>query len=126
MMVRILLFLSMVSVCGTAGFSQSVIEKTAQARTQQAGAPLAATRRKAINALPFHRPLNAEKIQKWLEISSRCTMAEFELFLSPLSAEEQALIKVIQEQPAPIINRLHFENLRDVFRERALVSLGSL
>ncbi len=123
MMIRMLLFLCTVSVCGTVGFSQSVIEKTAQARTQQAGAPLAATRRTAINALPFHRPLDAEKIQKWLEISSHCTMAEFELFLSPLSTEEAALIKVIQEQPAPIINRLHFENLHDVFRKQALVSL---
>jgi len=123
MTVRVFLIFCIMGFSGSAGFSQSVVEKPAIERLQQAGAPLAATRRTAINALPFHRPLNAEKIQKWLEISSRCTMAEFELFLSPLSAEEQALIKVIQEQPAPIINRLHFKNLRHVLQEKALVSL---
>lgn len=123
MMVRVVLILCMIGFSGTAGFAQSAIKKPALTRSQQAGAPLAATRRTAINALPFHRPLDAEKIQKWLEISSRCTMAEFELFLSPLSAEERTLIKVIQEQPAPIINRLHFENLRHILQEKALVSL---
>ncbi|WP_339728355.1 hypothetical protein [uncultured Gimesia sp.] len=89
----------------------------------RAGAPLAETRRKAINVLPFQRPLDAKKLNKWLKISSQCTMAEFELFLSPFSAAEQELLKVIEEKPAPIINRLHFENLRHVLKEKALVSL---
>jgi len=122
MTIRIL-FLCIIFFYGTDGFTQKVIEKPALTSSKLAGAPLAATRRKAINALPFHRPLNAEKLQKWLAISSRCTMAEFELFLSPLSEQEQTLIKVIQNKPVPIVNRLHFEDLRHVLQQKALVSL---
>ncbi|MFK7779276.1 MAG: hypothetical protein QM501_14315, partial [Gimesia sp.] len=123
MTIRIILLLCMVTFSAKTGFSQTVNEKPVLTRSKLAGAPLAATRRMAINALPFHRPLTAEKLQKWLAISSRCTMAEFELFLSPLSAEEQTLIKVIQNKPAPVVNRLHFEDLRRVLRQKALVSL---
>ncbi|WP_417383337.1 hypothetical protein [Gimesia sp.] len=103
--------------------AQDAIQEPEVKPARQAGQPLAATRRMAINVLPFHRDLDAAKLQKWLEISSRCTMAEFELFLSPLTAEEQKLLKVIEDKPAPIVNRLHFENLRDVLKQKALVSL---
>lgn len=123
MRVRIILLVCVLGFSGSVGVSQSVVVKPANKRLPKAGAPLAETRQKAINALPFHRPLTAEKIHKWLEISSRCTMAEFELFLSPLSVDEETLIKVIQKHPSPIINRLHFKNLRHVLQEKALVSL---
>lgn len=49
-----------------------------------AGAPVAQARRRAIDARSFHRPLSADRIRKWMEISSTCTIAEFELFLDPL------------------------------------------
>ncbi len=123
MTVRVLILLCMVAASFTSGVAQSTVEKPAVVSSQRAGGPLAATRRTAINALPFQRPLDAEKIKKWLEISSQCTMAEFELFLSPFSQEEQELLKVIEDKPAPIVNRLHFENLRHVLKEKALVSL---
>tara|TARA_R110002111_G_C6008015_1_gene374371 strand:- start:11051 stop:12112 length:1062 start_codon:yes stop_codon:yes gene_type:complete len=123
MTVRVLIFLWMVTAGFSSGFAQSVVEKPVVTGSQRAGGPLAATRRTAINALPFQRPLDAEKIKKWLEISSQCTMAEFELFLSPFSAEEKELLKVIEDKPAPIVNRLHFESLRHVLKEKALVSL---
>ncbi|QDV51212.1 hypothetical protein Enr17x_32660 [Gimesia fumaroli] len=121
--VRVLVFLCLVIAGISSGVAQTVIKKRVMTPSQQAGAPLAETRRKAINVLPFQRPLDAKKLKKWLEISSQCTMAEFELFLSPLSAEEQELLNVIEDKPAPIINRLHFENLRHVLKEKALVSL---
>ena len=123
MTTRIWLLLGIMLFSATDGVSQTVIKKTELTQSQLAGVPLAATRRKAINAQPFHRPLTAEKLQKWLAISSRCTMAEFELFLSPLTAEEQRFVKVIQDKPVPIINRLHFKDLRDILRQQALVSL---
>lgn len=123
MIIRVLIFLWIFSAIISSGFAQSVVEKPAVITSRRAGAPLAETRRMAINVLPFQRPLDAKKLKKWLEISSQCTMAEFELFLSPFSAEEQELLKVIETRPAPIINRLHFENLRNVLKEKALVSL---
>ncbi|MFH1299551.1 MAG: hypothetical protein ABIK07_00725, partial [Planctomycetota bacterium] len=104
MTVRVLILLCMITVSFSSGFAQAVVEKPAVTASQRAGGPLAATRRTAINALPFQRPLDAEKIKKWLEISSQCTMAEFELFLSPLSQEEQELLKVIEDKPVPIVN----------------------
>lgn len=103
--------------------AQPKAESSSSPDAQLAGAPLAETRRQAINVLPFHRPLDQAKLKKWLEISSRTTMAEFELFLSPFTAEETALLKAIKRHRAPIINRLHFANLRDVLKEKALVSL---
>lgn len=103
--------------------AQNTVEAPEVKPARQAGYPLATTRRTAINVLPFHRELDATKLKKWLEISSRCTMAEFELFLSPLTANEEKLLEVIEGKPAPIVNRLHFENLRDVLKQKALVSL---
>lgn len=123
MTVRLLIFLCMLTASFSSGFAQAVIEKPAVKHSPRAGEPLAATRRTAINALPFQRPLNADKLKKWLEISSQCTMAEFDLFLSPFTAEEKELLKVIEDKPAPIINRLGFKNLRHVLKEKALVSL---
>lgn len=123
MKLRILFIICILMFHSSTGHSQSVIEKPVEQQLQRAGAPLAAARRKAINALPFHRPLSDEKLKKWLEISSRCTMAEFELFLAPLTEEEQKLVQVIETMPAPIVNRLHFENLRHVLKQKALVSL---
>ncbi|QDU10951.1 hypothetical protein [Gimesia aquarii] len=107
----------------SAAYAQSVVEKPGVKPAQLGGAPLAETRRKAINVLPFQRQLDASKIKKWLEISSQCTMSEFELFLSPLSAQEKELLKVIESKPAPIVNRLKFQNLRHVLKQKALVSL---
>ncbi len=120
---RVLLIVSMLSSSAVLCDAQTAIEAPEVKPARQAGYPLATTRRTAINVLPFHRELDATKLQKWLEISSRCTMAEFELFLSPLTADEQKLLEVIESKPAPIVNRLHFENLRDVLKQKALVSL---
>lgn len=87
-----------------------------------AGAPLAHARQTAIDARAFHRELDAEKIAKWMQIASTCTMAEFELFLAPLTADEQKLLDKMQSMPAPIVNRLHFEDLRAVLKSGQLSS----
>lgn len=123
MLVRSLILTLVLVFCCASGSAQQVKETNDEQQLQRAGAPLAATRRKAINVLPFQRPLSEEKLKKWLEISSQCTMAEFELFLAPFSAEEQKLLRVIESKPAPIVNRLHFEDLRHVLKQKALVSL---
>ncbi len=96
---------------------------TNEAARAQAGDPLAATRRTAIDARDFHRPLDKERIWKWMKIASTCTMAEFELFLEPLEPYERELVTRIQSVPAPIVNRLHFEDLRGVLANGGLVSL---
>lgn len=85
--------------------------------------PIAAARRQAIDARPFQRPLEEERIRKWLELSSRTTMAEFELFLSPLTAQETQLLEKMQRMPPPIVNRLSLENLRGVLKNGGLLSL---
>lgn len=86
------------------------------------GNPLAAARRQAIHAKPFQRPLDAEKIKAWMEISSRATMAEFELFLAPLTDQETRLLKKVQSMTPPIVNRLHFADLREVLKHGGLAS----
>lgn len=123
MIFRVLSVIMTLSSFCVVSIAQTVIQAPEVKPAQQAGHPLATTRRSAINVLPFHRKLDATKLKKWLEISSRCTMSEFELFLSPLTAEEQKLLKAIENKPAPIVNRLHLENLRDVLKQKALVSL---
>ncbi|QDU92430.1 hypothetical protein [Lignipirellula cremea] len=87
-----------------------------------AGQPLAAARRTAIDAGTFHRKLSEEKLRAWRNIASRCTMAEFELFLSPLTREEERLIAKMATLSPPIINRLHFEDLRAVLKHGGLRS----
>ncbi len=87
-----------------------------------AGEPIAATRRQAINGQPFHRPLDAERIRRWMQISSQCTMAEFQLFLEPFSADEAKLLAKMQKMQAPLVNRLHFAELRGVLRQQGLLS----
>ncbi|MEM9658440.1 MAG: hypothetical protein AAF961_08775, partial [Planctomycetota bacterium] len=89
----------------------------------QAGEPIAAARRTAIDSRDFHRPLDKERIWSWMEIASRCTMAEFELFLSPLEPHERQLLERIEALAAPIVNRLHFEDLRGVLKNGGLASL---
>lgn len=123
MIQRCFLFLLILGISFSSGFAQSKVEQPGANRVQLGGAPLAVTRRTAINGLPFYRPLDSNKIKKWIAISSQCTMSEFELFLSPLSAEEKTLLRVIEDKPAPIVNRLGFDRLRDVLKEKALVSL---
>lgn len=98
-------------------------KKRPQAQPTSAAAPIAAARRLAIDARPFHRPLDAERIRKWMEISSTCTMAEFELFLAPLSTAEKKLAAKIETMPQPIVNRLHFDDLRGVLKNGGLLSL---
>lgn len=120
---RVLIFLFVIGVITAPGFAQQVVEKPAIKLSNLAAQPLAATRRMAINTFSFRRPLDANKIKKWIKISSECTMAEFELFLSPFSTEEKELLKVIEDKPAPIVNRLKFKNLRHVLKQKALVSL---
>ncbi|TWU25850.1 hypothetical protein [Bythopirellula polymerisocia] len=100
-----------------------------QAESQQSisdpelgGGPIAAARRTAIDARPFHRELDAGSIRKWMKISSKCTMAEFELFLAPLTELEQELLAKIESIPAPIVTRLHFEDLRAVLKNKQLSS----
>lgn len=87
-----------------------------------AGAPIVAARQAAIDDRPFQRKLDADKIRKWMDISSRCTMAEFELFLAPLAPAEQQLVEKIEAMRAPIVNRLHFEDLRVVLKNGQLSS----
>lgn len=87
-----------------------------------AGAPIAATRRMAIDARAFHRPLDEATIRKWMAISSQCTMDEFELFLAPLTPQEQELVQHMESIQAPIINRLPFADLRGVLKNGGLLS----
>ncbi|QDT27896.1 hypothetical protein Enr10x_32320 [Gimesia panareensis] len=123
MIARMLWSLGILVSCCASLYAQQVDQAASAVDLQKAGTPLAEARRKAIHALPFHRPLSDEKLTQWLEISSRCTMAEFELFLAPLTPQEQKLLEVIESKPAPIVNRLHFEDLRGVLKQKALVSL---
>ena len=88
-----------------------------------AGYPVVQARRFAISPMPFDRPLDAEMINKWMEISSQCTIAEFELFLGPLAPQEAKLLDKIEHTPPPIVNRLHFEHLRGVIKNGGLFSL---
>lgn len=87
-----------------------------------AGYSIAAARRRAIDGRAFHRPLDAARIKQWAEISSRATMAEFELFLSPLTPQEARLLKKVEETTPPIVNRLHFDDLRQVLKQGGLWS----
>lgn len=88
------------------------------------GSPIAATRRQAIVATPFDRSLDARTIRKWMELSSQCTIAEFELFLGSLSPLETRLLSKVEQTPAPIVNRLHFEDLRRVLKNGGILSLN--
>lgn len=87
-----------------------------------AGAPIVAARQTAIDDRPFQRNLDADKIRQWMDISSRCTIDEFELLLAPLTPIERQLIEKIEAIPAPIVNRLHFEDLRTVLKNGQLSS----
>jgi hypothetical protein len=87
--------------------------------------PLAEVRRQAIDARPFHRPLSEERIRQWLELSSRTTMAEFELFLAPLTSQEARLLKKLESMAPPIVNRLSVENLRGILKNGGLLSLAA-
>lgn len=86
------------------------------------GEPIAATRQTAIDTRPFHRQLDASKVRKWMEISSQCTIAEFELFLSPLSDSEQQLLDKLESLTAPIVTRVHFEDLHVILKNGQLSS----
>jgi hypothetical protein len=86
------------------------------------GALLVAARRTAIDDRPFQRTIEADKIRQWMDISSRTTIAEFELFLAPLTPKERQVVEKIARFPAPIVNRLHFEDLRAVLRNGQLSS----
>lgn len=114
-------FLAAVSVClmstGQASGQQSGTEAE-----ELAGAPLVSTRQAAIADRPFQRKLDADKIRKWMDISSRCTVAEFELFLAPLAPIEQQLVEKMESIPAPIVNRVHFEDLHAVLKNKQLSS----
>ncbi len=87
-----------------------------------AGRPIAAARRSAIDARPFNRKLDAETIRKWMEISSNCTMAEFELFLGPLTQSEQRLVAKLDSLTLPIVTRVHFEDLRQILKQGQISS----
>jgi len=87
-----------------------------------AGAPIVMARQKAIDSRPFRTQIDRDKLRRWMEISALCTMAEFELFLSPLVPAEQQLLEKIKTIPAPIVNRLHFEDLRSVLKHGQLSS----
>lgn len=91
--------------------------------TWLAGYPLASARREAIAVQSFQRTLDAQTIRKWMNLASKNTMAEFELFLGPLSAQEQRLLEATERMPAPIVNRLQFEDLRGVLAKGGLLSL---
>jgi len=88
-------------------------------------APIAEARRQAIDVRPFHRPLTEERIRQWLELSSRTTLAEFELFAAPLAPQEARLLKKMETMAPPIVNRLSLENLRGVLKNGGLLSLAA-
>ncbi len=124
--IRRLFALMLVLLCGillpTALAGPNDTETTAVKRSF-AGLPLVEARRKAISTVPFHRPLDAEKIRKWMEIGSQCTIAEFELFLDPITEQERKLLDKIEQLHPPIVNRLHYEHLRGVLKNGGLLSL---
>ncbi len=103
--------------------TQQIKPERKTAEQALAGYPVVEARRHAISATSFHGKLDAQKIKKWLEIGSQCTIAEFELFLEPLSPQEVRLLKKIEQIPPPIVNRLHFEHLQGVLKEGGLISL---
>ena len=106
-------------LCPTTALAQ----RATDAQTWLGGYPLADARRTAVAGQSFNRPLDATTIRKWMELASECTMAEFELFLAPLTPEEKRLLEAIEKMPAPIVNRLHFDDLRGVFAKKGLLSL---
>ena len=104
-------------------FAQKANAGAGSDATRQAGYPLVAARRTAIDARSFQRPLDRIRIRKWMELGSRTTMAEFELFLAPLSPPEAKLLEKIEHMPAPIVNRLPLADLRGVLKNGGLLSL---
>ncbi|QEG34926.1 hypothetical protein Pr1d_22140 [Bythopirellula goksoeyrii] len=86
------------------------------------GEPIAAARRTAIDARPFLRQLDASAVRKWMEISSVCTMAEFELFLGPLAEPERKLLDKMASLTAPIVTRVHFDDLRSILKNGQISS----
>ena len=88
-----------------------------------AGLPIVAARRQAIAAAAFHRTLDPDAIRKWMRLGSQCTIAEFELFLAPLSPQETMLLQKVEQMTAPIVNRLHFGHLRSVLKRGGIVAL---
>ena len=103
--------------------NEALAQRVADSPNWLGGYPLANTRREAISQLSFQRPLDAKTVRHWMELASRNTMAEFALFAAPLTPQEAELQKVIDDMPAPIVNRLHFEDLRGVFKRKGLLSL---
>jgi hypothetical protein len=112
----------LVAVCPSWNPGQEAAPVAEPKAASAAGHPIAAARRQAIDNRSFHRPLDAAKIKRWIEISSRATMAEFELFLSPLTPQEAELLKKVAETTPPIVNRLHFADLRHVLKRGGLWS----
>lgn len=85
--------------------------------------PIAAARRKALSKFSFDRDLDAGRVQKWRQLASATTIAEFELFLSPFSQKEKDFIAAVERMPLPIIHRLKTSSLRNVLKQQALLSV---
>src|SRR5262245_7034393 len=117
-----MLLVALVAAWPSWGLAPEAGAATEAETTSTGGYPITAARRQAIDTRSFHRPLDAARIKQWMEISSRCTMAEFELFLSPLSPQETGLVKKVEKTTAPIVHRLHFDDLRQVLKNGALWS----
>lgn len=122
-LLRLAVVLLIVSAACAGLVSDGVAQRARDAQTWLGGYPLANARRTAISNQRFHRPLDARTIRKWMELASQNTMAEFDLFLAPLTAQERRLLEVIENLPAPIVNRLNFNDLRGVFAQKGLLSL---
>ena len=121
--IRILCHATIVAMVCHCGPAIGIAQRAAEAPTWLGGYPLAETRRTAIDARSFQRPLDVATIRKWMNLASGNTIAEFELFLAPLSPQETQLLEVIERMPAPIVNRLTFADLRGVLSKGGLLSL---
>lgn len=117
---KYLLAICLLSVVALPGAAQA--QKLGDSPTARGGAPIADARRTAINQYSFQRPIDAPRLRRWMQIASTCTMAEFALFLEPLTADEEKLLTKLQKMQAPIVNRLHLEDLRGVLRNGGLLS----
>ena len=113
----------MIVAAACLGLPTLVAAQRAAAPTWLGGYPLAEARRSAIAEQSFRRTLDADTIRKWMNLASKNTMGELELFLGALSPQETQLLEVIERMPAPIVNRLQFADLRGVLSKGGLLSL---
>lgn len=79
-------------------------------------------RRSALTSSPIKERLSREQINECMDILSDTFMMEYDLFLRPFSPVETKLIARMQRMEPPIVARTGLELLRDILKNKALLS----